>query len=47
MICPSCKFKLKTDVVSLNEEASTIRLNCNTCRKTLTIIIEDMKNDFQ
>jgi len=40
-VCPKCKIDLKTGILSLKEDDKTVRLNCDNCRKSLTIVIED------
>lgn len=44
--CPGCNASLNAGVVSLKSDDSTVRLGCNSCRKSLTIILEDMTNDI-
>jgi len=46
MNCPGCSTNLNAGVVSLKSDDSTVRLGCNSCRKSLTIILEDAINEI-
>lgn len=39
--CPECKTYFKETTVALKENDLIIRLNCEKCRKNLTIILEE------
>ena len=41
LTCPECKANLKSGEVGLKENDTSVRLSCDSCRKTLTIILNN------
>lgn len=39
--CPDCKIKLNSGKMGLKVDDLTVRLSCDGCRKTLTIVFEE------